>query len=63
MKNAGAGIILPDELGDMCPQRQAKLLRVLQDKTIERLVERIPRQVDVLVLAATGRNLEELMKK
>lgn len=60
---AHKGTIFLDEIGDMSPQMQAKLLRVLQDKTIERLGEGIPRQVDVRVVAATNRNLEELMEK
>lgn len=58
---AHKGTIFLDEIGDMSPHMQAKLLRVLQDKTIERLGEGIPRQVDVRVVAATNRNLEELM--
>lgn len=60
---AHKGTIFLDEIGDMSPSMQAKLLRVLQDKTIERLGEGIPRQVDVRVVAATNRNLEELMAK
>ncbi|MFA5537561.1 MAG: sigma 54-interacting transcriptional regulator [Bacillota bacterium] len=55
------GTIFLDEIGDMSPHMQAKLLRVLQDKTIERLGENRPKQVDVRVVAATNRNLEELM--
>lgn len=58
---AHKGTIFLDEIGDMSPHMQAKLLRVLQDKTIERLGESIPRQIDVRVVAATNRNLEELM--
>ncbi len=55
------GTIFLDEIGDMSPHMQAKLLRVLQDKTIERLGENKPKQIDVRVVAATNRNLEELM--
>ncbi|HZK18506.1 MAG TPA: sigma 54-interacting transcriptional regulator, partial [Clostridia bacterium] len=60
---ADKGTIFLDEIGDMSPLMQAKLLRVLQDKTIERLGEGMPRQIDVRVVAATNRNLEELMLK
>lgn len=59
---AHKGTIFLDEIGDMSPHMQAKLLRVLQDKTIERLGEGKPKQVDVRVVAATNRNLEELME-
>ncbi|MCL6634524.1 MAG: sigma 54-interacting transcriptional regulator [Peptococcaceae bacterium] len=57
------GTIFLDEIGDMAPQMQAKLLRVLQEKTIERLGEGKPRKVDVRVIAATNRDLEELMRE
>lgn len=59
---AHRGTIFLDEIGDMSPQMQAKLLRVLQEKTIERLGESVSRKIDVRVIAATNRNLEELMK-
>lgn len=59
---AHRGTIFLDEIGDMSPQMQAKLLRVLQEKTIERLGDNISRKIDVRVIAATNRNLEELMR-
>jgi len=59
---AHKGTIFLDEIGDMSPQMQAKLLRVLQEKTIERLGEGVSRQVDVRVVAATNRDLESLIK-
>lgn len=59
---AHRGTIFLDEIGDMSAPMQAKLLRVLQEKTIERLGEAISRKIDVRVVAATNRNLEELMR-
>jgi PAS domain S-box-containing protein len=60
---ANKGTIFLDEIGDMSLSMQVKLLRVLQEKEIERVggTKSIP--VDVRVLAATNRNLEELMEK
>jgi len=60
---ANKGVIFLDEIGDMSLQMQAKLLRVLQEKEIERLGDSAPRRVDVRVIAATNRNLEEMILK
>lgn len=57
------GTIFLDEIGDMPPAMQAKILRVLQEKEIERLGDSRPRPVDVRVIAATNRNLEELVRQ
>lgn len=54
---ASGGTILLDEIGEISMQLQAKLLRVLQEKEIERLGENKPRKVDVRILAATNRDL------
>ncbi len=54
---ASGGTILLDEIGEISMQLQAKLLRVLQEREIERLGENKPRQVDVRILAATNRDL------
>ena len=58
---ANGGILFLDEIGDISPAVQVRLLRVLQEKTFERVgnSESIP--VNVRVLAATSRNLEEEM--
>lgn len=58
---ADKGVIFLDEIGDMPLTMQAKLLRVLQEKEIERLGDTRTRKVDVRVIAATNRNLEEMI--
>jgi two-component system nitrogen regulation response regulator GlnG len=57
---AGSGTFFLDEVGNMPPASQAKLLRVLQDKTIYRIGSTRPIDVDVRVLAASNRDLREL---
>jgi two-component system response regulator AtoC len=56
---ANKGTLLLDEIGEMSPQMQAKLLHVLQDGSFCRLGARSASQVDVRVLAATNINMEE----
>ena len=60
---ARGGTIFLDEIGDLTPSMQIRLLRVLQEKEIERVggTESVP--TDVRVIAATNRNLEDLMEK
>jgi NtrC-family two-component system response regulator AlgB len=58
----GATIFL-DEIAEMTPGLQAKLLRVLQQGEFERLGENISHKVDVRVIAATNRNLEEAIRE
>lgn len=60
---AHKGVIFLDEIGDMSLHMQAKVLRVLQEKEIERLGDSRPRPVDVRVIAATNRNLEEMIAR
>jgi DNA-binding NtrC family response regulator len=57
-EQAHEGVILLDEVGDMTLGTQIKLLRVLQEKTIQRLGSRETIPVDVRVIAATHRDLE-----
>jgi transcriptional regulator with PAS, ATPase and Fis domain len=52
-----------DEIGDMPLNLQAKMLRLLQEKSIERLGGRETLPVDVRIIAATNRNLEHLISK
>ena len=56
---ADGGTIFLDEIGDMPLETQAKVLRVLQEHSFERVGGSRPIQVDVRVVAATHRNLEE----
>ena len=58
VEHAQGGTLFLDEIGDMPSGVQAKLLRLLQDKTIERLGGRHPIPVDVRIVAATNRDLE-----
>jgi transcriptional regulator with PAS, ATPase and Fis domain len=55
---AAGGTIFLDEIGDMPLSIQAKILRLLQEKSIERLGGREPIPVDVRIIAATNRDLE-----
>jgi DNA-binding NtrC family response regulator len=56
---ADQGTILLDEIGDMPADLQVKLLRVLQEKEIERVGGRAPIPVNVRLLCATARNLQD----
>ncbi len=56
---AAGGTLFLDEIGDMPLPMQAKLLRVLQEKEVDRLGGTGTRRVDLRLIAATGRNLEE----
>ncbi len=56
---ADGGTIFLDEIGDMAPETQAKVLRVLQERSFERVGGGQPIRVDVRVVAATHRHLEE----
>ncbi len=58
---AQGGTVFLDEIGEMTIPLQAKLLRVLQEKEFDRVGGTKPVQVDIRVLAATNRNLEELV--
>jgi two-component system nitrogen regulation response regulator NtrX len=58
-EQADGGTLFLDEIGDMSPSAQAKVLRVLQDGVVTRIGGSKPVKVDVRVLAATNKMLEE----
>ena len=58
-EQASGGTILLDEIGEMPIELQAKWLRVLQEKEIERIGGKAPIRIDVRVIATTNRNLEQ----
>ncbi|MBD1382645.1 sigma-54 interaction domain-containing protein [Metabacillus arenae] len=60
---ANNGTIFLDEIGDMSYDLQAKLLRVLQERKIRRVGETAERSIDVRIIAATHRDLQQLVKK
>lgn len=62
-ERADGGTIFLDEIGDISPNTQVALLRVLQEGTFERVGGSETIDVDVRVVCATNRNLEELVKR
>ena len=60
---AHGGTIFLDEIGDLPWQSQVKLLRVLQERVLERVGGNQPVLVDVRIIAATNRNLEAMVKE
>jgi DNA-binding NtrC family response regulator len=62
-EQADEGTVFLDEIGEMAPILQAKLLRFLEEKTFRRVGGMADIHVDVRVIAATNRNLEETVKE
>ncbi len=62
-EEAEGGTIFLDEIGDLSPTIQVKLLRILQEKEFQRVGSNLTLKADVRVIAATHRNLEEAIKK
>jgi transcriptional regulator with GAF, ATPase, and Fis domain len=60
---ANGGTLFLDEIGDISLDVQTKLLRVLQERTFERVGSSEPLSVDVRILAATHQDLEELIRQ
>jgi len=60
---ANGGTIFLDEIGDLSPSVQVKLLRVIQERQFERVGESAPRATDVRIIAATNRDLKVLTEK
>jgi two-component system response regulator AtoC len=63
LESADGGTVFLDEIGEMAPALQAKLLRFLEEKTFKRVGGVADIRVDVRVIAATNRNLEDDVKK
>jgi transcriptional regulator with PAS, ATPase and Fis domain len=61
LEMAASGTVFLDEIGEMSQPLQAKLLRVLQEKAFERVGGTTTIHVDIRVIAATNRNLEQLV--
>ena len=60
---ADKGSIFLDEIGELDPTSQVKLLRVLQDQTFESLGDSRKKQVDTRIISATNRNLTEMVRQ
>ena len=63
LERGSGGTVFLDEVGDMAPETQAKVLRILENPTLFRVGGRTPVQVDVRFLAATNRDLETLVEE
>src|SRR5579871_6511408 len=61
-EHADGGTIFLDEIGELAPAAQAKLLRVLQNRQVQRVGSLTPRNIDVRVIAATHRNLKTMVR-
>jgi DNA-binding NtrC family response regulator len=62
-EQAQKGTLLLDEIGDMALDTQAKILRALEDRRIERLGGGQPTEVDVRIISATNRDLRRMVKE
>ena len=62
-EQGNGGTVFLDEIGELTPSLQAKLLRVLEEKSFERLGGNRTINADVRIIAATNKNLEELIEE
>lgn len=62
-ERAHGGTLFLDEIGELPPEAQSKLLRVLEYRQMERLGGTEPVHIDVRIIAATNRNLEQLVRE
>ena len=62
-EHADGGTILLDEIGELSPAAQAKILRVLQNRQVQRVGSLALRNIDVRVIAATHRNLKAMVRQ
>jgi len=60
---ANGGTLLLDEIGDMTLELQAKILRALETREIERVGSTAPERVDLRIIASTNRDLEQMVQK
>jgi two-component system NtrC family response regulator len=61
LESGDGGTVFLDEIGEMPASLQAKLLRVVQERTVERIGGRVPLVLDLRIVCATNRNLETLI--
>ena len=61
IERAHGGTLFLDEIGELPAEAQVRLLRVLQEKEIDRVGGTLPVKVDIRIIAATHRDLEEMM--
>src|ERR1700694_1467903 len=62
-EHADGGTIFLDEIGELAPAAQAKLLRVIQERQVQRVGSLMPRSINVRVIAATHRNLRTMISE
>lgn len=60
---ADGGTIFLDEIGELPLHMQAKLLRVIQEKEVEKIGSTTSKKIDIRIIAATNQNLEEMIQK
>lgn len=61
-ERASGGTLLLDEVGDMAPAMQARILRVLQEREVQRVGGRAPIKIDVRLISATHCDLEQMLR-
>src|SRR5215470_8345190 len=61
LESADGGTVFLDEIGEMPASLQAKLLRVVQERTVERIGSRVPLALDLRIVCATNRKLDTLI--